>query len=179
MDADGAMDITNFKASFAILLGRLEQIDPLTGEPYVPARYCKSFAEAPMSLAETDLPTWVIFTGGATYPNPPDQTDERFAKETRDFQCRLYVGIAQTGQDGERERVCQPYVDPARQLIQSRVQLYEPTLSSPTPGIMRAYLIRDDGVTTFPFNSPGVIYMGLRFVVRVEADNEVIYDGNQ
>lgn len=173
------MDITSFKDSFSKLLAKLKQYDPQTGLPYSPVRYCKSFAQAPMSLSEADFPTWIIFTGSAVYPVPPDQSDDRFASETRDFECRLYVGLAQTGQDGERERWCQPYVDPARDLIQSHIQLYEPTASSPTPGIQRGFLTRDAGVTVFKFNEPGPIYMGLKFVVRVEAENKVQYVGNQ
>lgn len=173
------MDITSFKSTFSTLLAKLPQFDPNTGEPYDPMRYCKSFAQAPMSLSEADFPTWIIFTRGGSYPNPPDQSDDRFASEIRDFECRLYVGLSQTGQDGERERWVQPYLDPARNLIQSHIQLYEPTVSSPTPGIQRGYLIRDGGVAVFKFNEPGPIYMGLTFTVRVEAENKVVYVGNQ
>jgi hypothetical protein len=167
MDKDVTMDITSFKSSFSALLAKLPQYDPLTGEVYDPMRYCRAFAQAPMSLSEADFPTWIIFTGAATYPNPPDQSDDRFASETRDFECRLYVGLAQTGQDGERERWVQPYVDPARNLIQSHIQLYAPTISNPTPGIQRGYLTRDGGVATFKFNEPGPVLVLVLVVVLV------------
>jgi hypothetical protein len=180
------MDVKAVKTELAGMLGTLLAIDPLTGLPYTgtdpayPAGLTvRANAQAPMSLAETDLPTWIIFSGNATYPNPPDQTVDRLAKETRDFVCCLYVCYSQTGIDGEAERKVEPYINAARALIQSHPLLYDGNISQIVPWIMRAYLIKDDGIVVLPYGaSIPVKYNGLRFTIRVEGLNVVNY-GNE
>ncbi len=107
-----------------------------------------------------------------------DQTIDRLAHETRDFTCCMYGTYVQQGIDGESERVVEPYLDYARNLFQSHPLLYDGNLSDIVPGIMRAYLIRDDGIVVLPYGNPASRYTGLRFIVRVEGLNEVIY-GNE
>lgn len=167
------MDITLFKESMAGLLGQMFVIDPTTLLPTV--QHVRANAQAPMSLAETDFPTWIIFTGPATYPIPGDQTDRRLAKETRDFTASLYVGIAQAGIDGEAERKVQPYVNTARNIIQRHVRLWDGDPLHEVPGVQRGYLIRDTGIATLRFGSAPVQYLGISYVVRVDVLNEVIY----
>lgn len=170
------MDVKRIKTAFAGMLATLYNLDPVTDLPT--AQAMKAFAQAPMSLSETDLPTWVVFTGGASYPNPPDQTIDRLAHETRDFTCCMYGAYVQQGIDGEAERTVEPYLDYARNLFQSHPLLYDGNISDIVPGIMRAYLIRDDGIMVLPYGNPASRYAGLRFIVRIEGLNEVIY-GNE
>lgn len=168
------MDLKDIKRAFAGMLATLYNLDPLTELPT--AQHMKAYAQAPMSLAENDLPVWIVFTGAASYPNPPDQTVDRLVKETRDFLCCLYVCQTQQGIDGEAERKVEPYLDYARNLFQSHPLLYDGNISDIVPGIMRAFLLRDEGVVVLPFGNQK--YVGLRFSVRIEGLNAVTY-GNE
>ena len=125
-----------------------------------------------MSLPESDLPLWIIFAAPATYPWPPDVSMNRFATETRDFDCVLYVCIAQAGIDGEAERKVEPYLDAARNLIQIHPLLYSNNMAQIVPGIMRAGLVRDSGIASLRFNprDPST-YAGVRYTIRVEGKN--------
>lgn len=128
-----------------------------------------------MSLSEADFPTWIFFTGPASYPVPSDQTNKRLAKETREFTASLYVGIAQAGIDGEAERKVQPYVDSARNMIQRHARLWDGDPAHEVPGVQRAYLMRDSGVSVLRFGDAAVRYLGVSYVIRVDVLNEVIY----
>jgi hypothetical protein len=168
------LDIAGLKANFADLLGQLFVYDVSTGTPVLTTNHIRANVNAPMSLADTDLPTWCIFTKAATYPNPPDQSDGRLAKETRDFDAILFVSLAQSGTDAEAEFRASPYVDYARDWIQSHIQLYQD--KPPVPGIMRAYLIKDSGIIVRKYapNDP-VPYICIGYTVRVEGRNTVNY----
>lgn len=167
------MDIDTFKISWANLMKQMYVIDPNTGLPT--SETVQAFAQAPMSLAETDMPTWIFYTGPATYPVPGDQTDKRLAKETRDFTASLYVAIVQQGNPGEAERKVQPYVDTSRNIIQKHVRLWDGNPYNETPGLQRAYLVRDTGVAVLRFGGTEIRYVGVSYTVRVEVLNEVIY----
>jgi hypothetical protein len=168
------MDIKAIKTELAGMLATLSTLDPLTGLPT--AQHLRANAQAPMSLSETDLPTWIIYTGAASYPNPPDQTVDRLAKETRDFACCLYVQLTQAGIDGEAERLVEPYIEYSRNLFQSHPLLYDGNISDRVPGIMRAFLLRDEGVVVLSYGNPVQKYDGLRFVLRMEGLNVVNYE---
>lgn len=171
------MDLKAIKTEMAGMFATLYNLDPTTGLPTT--QHMKAFAQAPMSLSETDLPTWVMFTGSGSYPVPPDQTIDRLAKETRDFTACMYGVYVQQGIDGEAERKVEPYLDYARNLIQSHPLLYDGNISDIVPGIMRAYLVKDDGIVVLPYGGAAVQrYVGLRFTIRIEGLNEVIY-GNE
>ena len=167
------MDIKSIKKAMAGMFRTLYVLDS-SGNPT--QQHMTAYSEAPMSLAEPVLPAWIFFTGNANYPVPPDQTDGRLAKETRDFTACLYVMYTQAGIDGEAERRCEPYVDYARNLIQSHPLFYDGNPSDVVPGIMRAYLVRDDGITPLKYGNDS--YIGLRFHIRVEGLNQVNY-GNE
>jgi hypothetical protein len=159
-------------------MSQLYNLDPSTGLPTTIPMTAK--AQAPMSLTETDLPTWIILSLAGTYPNPPDQTYDRLALETRDFSFRLYANISQSGIDGEAERKVEPYLDYSRNHIQRHVQLWDGDPTHRVPGIQRGYIIRDSGVATLRFGSKDQpLYIGIDFTVRVECKNEVIYATNQ
>ena len=177
------MDLVRIKKELAKLLGTMLQIDPITGlpytDPYMIGETVNSLAQAPMSLADIDLPIWIVFTGPASYPVPPDQSIGRLQSETRDFVCCLYGQLSQSGIDGEAERKLEPYLESARNLLQSHPLLYDGDISDIVPGIMRAYLVRDDGIVPLRYGSgEPVPYDGLRFIVRVEGKNLVNY-GNE
>lgn len=171
------MDIALFKKNWATLMATMFVIDPVTGLPTLV--HVKAFAQAPFALAEQDLPLWVFFTGPATYPVPPPQAVDRLYRETRDFTAAFYVTIAQSGVDGEAERVVEPYVDSARNLIQSHIQLWDGVDADRVPGIMRTFLVRDTGIGTLIYGQAVPKYNGISYTVRVEADNEVKYDPRQ
>lgn len=172
------MDVKAAKTAIAGCLGTLQQMDSLTGLPYSPVRYVRSNAQAPFSISEPDLPTWIIFTGSANYPDPPDRTDGRLAREQRDFMACLYVCVANSGIDGEAERKVEPYLDPTRQLIQQHPLFYDNNIADIVPGILRAYPVRDDGIIQLRYGQDTTLYLGLRFTIRVIALNANTY-GNE
>lgn len=169
------MDIALFKTSWAGLLSTMVVVDPMTGLPT--AQTMRVNAQAPMSLSETDLPTWVLFTGPATFPIPPDQSIDRLARESAEFTAELYVCLAAAGIDGEAERRVQPYVDSARDIIQSHIQLWDGDPTHRVPGIKRVYLLRRSGIGVLTYGQTK--YNGITFTVRVDADNLVNYDPRQ
>jgi hypothetical protein len=169
------MDINLFVSGWAKLMGQMFVVDPDTGLPTT--THVQTRAAAPFSLAETDLPLWIFFTNAATYPNPPDQSDGRLARETRDFTAVLYVCLVTAGVDGEAERRVRPYVDSARDQIQKHIQLWDGVDADRVPGIKRTYLIRDSGPGQIKYGS--TTYNGISYTVRVDADNLVIYDPHQ
>lgn len=175
------MDIALFKTSWAGLLGTMLQIDPATGLPYAAppsmvGSLVRANAQAPVSMAETDLPQWVLFTGQAKYPDPPDRSLNRLAKETREFTASLFVCVAQAGGSGEAERRVQPYVNAARDLLQKHPRLWDGNSLHNVPGILRTWIIRDTGITELRYGrSNPNRYLGLSFTVKVEALNEVAY----
>jgi len=167
------MDIDKFFLSLAGLMSQLYVLD-VDGNPtsqHMPAK-----AQAPMSLTETDLPTWIFIPLAATYPYPPDQTMERLAQETRDFDIRLYVTIAQTGIDGEAQRKVQPYMDIGRDHIQKHVRLWDGDPYHEVEGLQRSYLIRDSGPATLRYSAADKTpFLGISYTVRVECLNAIDY----
>lgn len=179
------MDIKGVKKELAGMLGAMLQIDPVTGLPYTTppelvGKKVTAYPQAPMSIDLTALPCWMIFSGPASYPVPPDRSEHRFAYETRDFDLVLYVAVAQAGIDGEAERKVEPYVEAARALIQSHALMYDGLPEDTVSGIMQVYPIRDEGVRgdlRYGQNDPNT-YVGLRFILRVEGRNLMTY-GNE
>ena len=167
------MNIDNFFHSLAGLMSQLYVLD-VNGDPTT--RHMNARAQAPMSLAETDLPTWIFLPLKGRYPDPPDQSEERFVKETRAFDIRLYVTITQTGIDGEAQRRVQPYLDIGRDHIQSHVQLWDSDPDFKPFGIQRAWLTEDSGVATLRYGiRDNPLYLGVSFITKVECYNEVHY----
>lgn len=164
------MDVKALKVAIANMLGQQLALDE-SGNPT--AALIRANPQAPMSLATTDLPTWVILARNATYPTPPDQSEHRLASETRDFDFVLFVAQSQSGTDGEAELKVEPYVDYCRNWIQSHIQLY--VNADQVPGIMRSYLVRDTGIFTRRYTSGPELYVGIAFTVRVEGRNIVTY----
>lgn len=165
------MDVKALKVAIANLLGQQFALDE-NGNPT--AALIRANPQAPMSLAVTDLPTWIIFARQATYPVPPDQSENRLAMETRDFELTLFVAQSQSGTDGEAELKCEPYLDYCRNWIQSHVLLSD-TVADQVPGIMRSYLVRDTGIFTRRYTSGPELYIGVAYTVRVEGRNIVSY----
>lgn len=176
------MDIAAFKPHLAAMFGEMFTYawDAASGLYLVTANHILAWAEAPQSISEGDLPMWILFTRQATYPVPPDSSALRLLRETRDFDCRLYVALGQAGIDGEAERKCEPYIETARLLIQTHPLLQEDTAPSYVPGIQRGYPVRDSGVVTLSYGSPANSYVGLNFTIRVDALNPApVYQGGQ
>jgi len=176
------MDVKAVKMALSNMIGTLLAIDPLTGLPYVDpithlptGKTVRSNPQAPFSLAETDLPTWISFTGPGTYPDPPDRVDNTLAHETRDFTAALYVCVAEAGIDGEAERKTEPYLDAVRKLIQQHAIFANNSLAETVPGILRTYPLRDDGLVQLRYGQSSTLYLGLRFVIRVIGLNDNNY----
>jgi hypothetical protein len=167
------MDVGQFFDSLAGLMSQLYVLD-VNGVPTT--QHMNAKAQAPMSLTETDLPTWIFIPLNATYPSPPDQTMERFAKETRDFEIRCYVTISQSGIDGEAQRRVQPYIDIGRDHIQKHIRLWDGNPYNEVIGLQRAWLMKDSGVATLRYGSNDKpMFLGVSYTVRVECLNEVDY----
>jgi len=177
------MDVKAVKTAFAGMLGNMLQLDPVTGLPYVApspnvGQKVRADADAPMSLADTDLPTWIIRVAGARYPNPPDQAENRLSHEDRDFELILFVCMAEFGIDGEAERKTEPYIDYSRNLIQSHPLIYDGKLADIVPWISRAFLLSDNGHAERRYTANGPFYETISFTVRVEGRNRLTY-GNE
>jgi hypothetical protein len=173
------MDIKAIKVAIAGCLGTMDALDPLTGLPYEDyytgyptGQKVRADTQAPFSISETDLPTWIIFTGPAQYSDPPDRTVDRLSKETRDFAANLYVSVAQSGIDGEAERKCEPYIEVSRKLFMEHPLFYDNNIADVVPGILRAYPIKDDGIVQLRYGNDSIIYAGIRFTIRVSALNQ-------
>jgi hypothetical protein len=166
------VDIEQLKLNLADMLGGLYVLDVSTHQPTTV--HTRAFAHAPFTLAETDLPLWVVFSRAATYPTPPPQTENRLYPEARDFELVLFVAVAQTGTDGEAEARTEPYIDYCRDWIQRHILLYEN--NPPVPWVQRSYLTRDTGsfVRKWAPNDP-TQYIGVSYMVRVEGLNRVTY----
>lgn len=176
------MDIAATKVALAGMLGNLFAFTFNTGSQTYQlsaTQHIRANAQAPMSLADSDLPTFILFTGPARYPSPPDQSMNRLAMETRDYIAALFVAYGQAGIDGEAERKVEPYVDYVRDQIQKHLLFYDGNQAHIVPGIMRAYLTGDDGIVTLRYGTGAPQnYVGLRYTIRVEGRNIVTY-GNE
>ena len=167
------MDLMKFKPLLAGMFAELYnfQWDDIN-KIYIPTTtHTLAYAQAPQTLADSDLPVWIIFTKAATYPVPPDSSEDRKWHETRDFDCKLFVEHGQAGIDGEAEAKVEPYLDPALTLIHNHPLLQSDTAPLLCPGIQRGYLVNDKGVTTLVYGKAGDQYVGLWFTLRVEVLN--------
>lgn len=172
------MDIAAFRQSVAGLIGQLFVLDVNTGLPTTTPM--NAYARAPMSLSETKLPFGIIYSGAGRYPNPPDQTMDRLARETRQFAIEFYLEMAEAGVDFQAEERAEPYLDYTRNWLQSHVQLWDGDPTHLPIGIKRVYVLNDSGLTSrLRFTTATVKYLGIAYVVQVDADNEVNYATNQ
>ena len=106
------MDIATFRNSVAGLIGQLYALDVTTGLPTTTPM--NAYARAPQSLSETKLPFAIIYSGAGRYPNPPDQSENRLARETRQFAIEFYLMMAEAGIDFLAEERAEPYLDYTR-----------------------------------------------------------------
>ena len=170
------MDIATFRLSVAGLIGQLFVLDPTTGLPTLTPM--QAYARAPMSLSETKLPFGIVYTGAGRYPNPPDQTMDRLAKESRQFAIEFYLELAEAGVDFEAEIRSEPYLDYTRDWLQSHPQLWDGDPTHQTAGVERVYVLNDSGLTSrLRFTTATVKYLGVAYIVQVDAFNEVNYYG--
>jgi len=172
------MDIVRFRNSVGGLISQLFELDPTTGLPT--ATPMTGYARSPLSLSETKIPCGVVYSGAGKYPDPPDQTVDRLAKEKRLFGIEFYLAMAEAGVDFQAEERAEPYLDYTRDWLQSHVQLWDGTPANQPIGIRRTYLLSDSGLTSkLRFTTATVKYLGIAYVVQVDAENEVTYATNQ
>lgn len=167
------MDVGKFFDSLAGLMSQLYVLD-VNGNPT--SQHMNAKAQAPMSLTETDLPTWIFIPLQGTYPNPPEQNEASLAEENRDFEIRLYVTISQSGTDGEAQRAAQPYLDIGRDHIQKHVRLWDGDPYHEVPGLQRTWLLRDSGIATLKYGTADKpMYLGIAYTVRAKFWNAIEY----
>ena len=173
------MDVGTFRNSVAGLIGQLFVLDPITGLPTTTP--INSLAHVPKSIPDDLVPcTAIIFSGSGRYPNPPDQTVDRLARETRQFAIEFYIARAEAGVDFWAEEQAEPYLNYTRDWLQSHVQLWDGAPAHQPIGIKRVYVLNDSGITSrLRFTTATVKYLGIVYIVQVDADNQVNYATNQ
>lgn len=125
----------------------------------------RAYVDAPMSLAEADLPLFCTFLGPATVDY--EQFGDGEALGMRDYLMRLYVTPVQSGEDGEAEKAVETFVASVYAAFQARPGLSSATAghTSPLEGVEMARLISDNGAAVLPF--AGVNFLGIEFRLRV------------
>ncbi len=172
------MDIKTFRLSVAGLIAQLFVLDA-NGSPTT--THMTGLAHAPLSLGEDLIPAvGLILSMPARYPVPPDQSRDRVARETRDFLIEFYLDMAEAGVDFQAEETAEPYLDYTRDWLQKHIQLWDSDPTHQPKGVKRTYLVSDTGITSkLRYSTSTVKYLGVAYVVRVDADNEVKYANNQ
>ena len=125
----------------------------------------QAYAQAPLSLPASDLPAFVNFAGQSTH-------DWRIAgsdtdSETRLYLLRLYVAPLSTGQPGEIERLCEPFLTSVRDAFAAR-----PSLGRLT-SVQMAVFLGDGGPAVLLYG--GTRYVGVEFKLQVMELVRVIY----
>jgi hypothetical protein len=125
----------------------------------------RAFVDAPMSLAEADLPLFCTFLGPAT--NDYEEFGDGEVLSARDYLMRLYVAPVQSGEDGEAEKAVETFVAPVYAAFQARPGLSSATTghTAPLAGVMKSWIISDNGAAVLPF--AGVNFLGVEFRLRV------------
>lgn len=117
----------------------------------------RAYAQAPLSLPDSDLPCFVNFTGAATHESRVGGAD--VDAETRQYLMRLFIKKSGQGIDGEAERLCEPFFDLVRDTFMARPGLEQ--LNS----VQLARLLGDSGVNALVY--AGEQYIGIEFRLQV------------
>lgn len=129
----------------------------------------RAYAQAPLSLPDSDLPAFVNFTGAATHESRVGGAD--VDAETRQYLMRLYVRKSGQGIEGEAERLCEPYFDLVRDAFMARPGLEQ------LDHVQLARLLGDSGVSALSY--AGEMYIGIEFRLQVMELLSVTYaDGD-
>jgi hypothetical protein len=130
----------------------------------------RAYAYAPKSLAGSDLPALLVFTGpgGGQLAASDTYLDER------GYLLRLIVRPVQSGVDGEAERACEPFFEPFRTALLSHAGLgLGLPDAGPLPGVLGVRYDGDSGTAVFVY--AGQEYVGIEFRVSVTQMVEVNY----
>jgi hypothetical protein len=123
----------------------------------------RTYAEAPQSLPESDLPIAIPFAGPvAAY----DEVFETLGEETRTYLVRLYVKPIQAGYDGEAERAVEPFMSRFRDVFLAHPALGLGTSASLIPFIERTTWLGDNGIAVLPFGDTK--FLGCEFRLNVK-----------
>lgn len=117
----------------------------------------RAYAQAPLSLPDSDLPAFVNFTGEATHESRIGGAD--VDAETRQYRMRLYIERSGQGIDGEAERLCEPFFDLVRDAFMARPGLEQ------LDNVQVARLLGDSGVSALTY--AGEPYIGIEFRLYV------------
>jgi len=120
----------------------------------------RTYAEAPASLPDADLPILIPFAGPATFI----KIAETLGEETRTFQLRLYVVHKQAGYPGEAEKTVEPFLTSVRDVF-----LAHPMLglgqNAQLAFIEKSTFLGDSGIVVLPF--AGEDYVGTEYKIAV------------
>lgn len=117
----------------------------------------RSYAQAPLSLPDSDLPCFVNFSGAATHDSRIGGAD--VDAETRQYLMRLYIKQLGQGIDGEAERLCEPFFDLVRDTFMGRPGLEQ------LNNVQWARLLGDSGAGVMAY--AGTSYIGIEFRLQV------------
>jgi len=160
------MNIAAVKERLALIEagGEDSQHQPVTGI----ANVKKAYANGPASLPDADLPLFVNFVG------PTRQVlniGGMFFRESRIFNCRLYVTPVQSGIDGEAEGRVEPFLDSGMQQFMAHQALGDGEPADLIEGIFKIEYTGDSGIQVMRY--AGTDYLGVEFRVAVDAISEI------
>lgn len=137
----------------------------------------RAYAQAPRTLG-ADLPAFVNLTGPAAHNWQILGADGDY--EQRDILMRLHVIPWELGIPGESEELVEPFLERVRTAFSARPGLGSYGLGlagasefGPLEGVLRAYLVGDNGINGYIY--AGQSYVGVEFRLRVMSIIAVSY----
>lgn len=124
----------------------------------------RAYAQGPASLPESDFPLMVNFVGPTRNVTG---IGGYFFRESRIFNCRLYVVPVLQGVDGEAERKVEPFIEDGMKCFIKHQSLGDGEPADLIAGIFTVSYIGDSGVQVMRY--AGTDYLGVEFKVAVDA----------
>jgi hypothetical protein len=130
----------------------------------------RAFAHAPASLPPGDLPAFLNFTAAGT----PDWSalGARYGQENRLYIMRLFVAPLGQGIDGEKERLCEPFLESVRDTFAGAPGFGLDSLDSQLPWV-EAVFLGDQGVSKLIHG--GDEFIGIEFRAQVKTTFQRTY----
>jgi hypothetical protein len=127
----------------------------------------RTYANAPQSLPDTDLPIIIPFAGPVVAPK---RISEELYSQGRQFILRLYVKPIQQGYDGEAEKAVEPFLDTVRDTFLAHPALGTGIYAELIEGVEEITWQGDSGVSVLKF---GEEYLGAEFRLTASTMHQV------